>query len=170
MRELPRRWKIFVAVSVGVLVIDQITKIWARHSLPTDGAGRGIRVPVIENFFDWVLAYNTGSAFSLLAGMPGARAILTVVGLAAVGAIGWMVSRARDEQTGLLVALALMAGGAVGNLVDRVLFGKVTDFVLWHWHEHTWPVFNVADAALSVAIAVFLASTLWSLRQPAQAR
>lgn len=169
MRDLPRRWKVFIAVSTGVILVDQISKLWARHSLPTDGAGRGIRVPVVENFFDWVLAYNTGSAFSLLAGVTGARVVLTVLGLAAVGAIGWMVSRARDEQTGLVVALALMAGGAVGNLVDRVLFGKVTDFVLWHWHEHTWPVFNVADAALSVAIAVFLASTLWALGRARQA-
>jgi signal peptidase II len=165
---MSRRWRAYVAVSVVIVVADQLTKLWARHSLPVDASGHGIRVPVIENYFDLVLAHNTGAAFSLLAGTSGSRVILTVLGLVAIGAISWMAWRAREDQIGLTLALALMAGGAVGNLIDRILFGTVTDFVLWHWHQHTWPVFNLADACLSVAIAVFVAhaaATLWRARK-----
>lgn len=167
---MQRRWKIYVTVSVLVVLADQLTKLWARHSLPVGADGRGIRVPVIDNYFDLVLAHNTGAAFSLLAGTGGGRILLTALGLAAIGAISWMAARAREEQRVMIAALALMAGGAVGNLIDRVRLGTVTDFVLWRWHEHTWPVFNVADACLSVAIALFLAQALhtsWRTRRAA---
>lgn len=164
---MPRRWRIYIAVSGLVVLADQLTKFWARSALPVDASGRGIRVPIIENYFDLVLAQNPGAAFSFLAGTDGSRAILTVFVLVAVVAISWMAARASDEQTGLILALSLMVGGAVGNLIDRVWFGTVTDFVLWHWHEHTWPVFNVADACLSVSIAVFV---LHSMRTAARTR
>lgn len=160
---MSRRWRLYLAISLAVVAADQLTKVWARAALPVDSAGRGIRVPVVENFFDLVLAHNTGAAFSFLAGTPGGRAILTVLGVIAVGAITWMAARTRDDQLGMVAALALMAGGAVGNLVDRVRLGTVTDFVLWRWYEHTWPVFNLADACLSVAIAVFAAHALHTL-------
>ncbi|HTE51251.1 MAG TPA: signal peptidase II [Kofleriaceae bacterium] len=158
-----RRWKLYLSISVLVVVADQLTKLWARQSLPVDAAGRGIRVPVVDNFFDLVLAHNTGAAFSVMAGTSGGRMLLTGLGLVAVGAITWMAARARADQGGLVVALALMAGGAVGNLIDRVRLGTVTDFVLWRWHEHAWPVFNLADACLSVAIALFVANSLHAL-------
>ncbi len=153
---MPRRWRVYLTVSTLVVLVDQLTKVWARSALPVDASGRGIRVPVIENYFDLVLAHNTGAAFSFLAGTDGSRVLLTVLGLVAIAAITFMAARARDDQLGLVLALSLMLGGAVGNLIDRVRLGTVTDFILWHGHEHTWPVFNVADASLSVAIAVFV--------------
>jgi signal peptidase II len=166
---MSRRWRVYLAVSLLVVAADQLTKLWARAAL-VDAAGRGIRVSVVENFFDLVLAHNTGAAFSLLAGNSGGRVLLTLLGLVAIGAITWMAARTREDQIGLVAALALMAGGAVGNLVDRIRLGTVTDFVLWRWHEHAWPVFNLADACLSVAIAVFAAHalhTLWRARRAA---
>ena len=159
---MPRRWKVYVTVSALVVLADQLTKLWARTALPVDAAGRGIRVPIIENYFDLVLAHNTGAAFSFLAGADGGRVLLTILGLVAVAAITWMTARARDDQTALILALSLMLGGAVGNLIDRVRLGTVTDFILWHWHEHSWPVFNIADASLSIAIAVFVLHTATS--------
>lgn len=153
---MPRRFRVYISVSALVVLADQLTKLWARTSLPVDGAGRGIRVPIVDGYFDLVLAHNPGAAFSFLAGADGGRIVLTALGLVAVAAISWMAARAREDQLGLIVALSLMVGGAVGNLIDRIRFGTVTDFVLWHWHEHTWPVFNVADACLSVSIAVFV--------------
>ena len=168
---MARRWRIYISISVLIVVADQLTKLWARHALPVDAAGYGIRVPVIENFFDFVLAHNTGAAFSIMAGNAGSRVLLTVLGLVAISAITYMAARARDDQVGLVVALSLMAGGAVGNLIDRTLLGTVTDFVLWRWHEHTWPVFNVADASLSIAITLFVAHavrTAWRGRRAVQ--
>jgi signal peptidase II len=153
---MPRRFRLYLALGALIIIADQITKIWARSSLPVDLHGNGIRVPVIDNYFDWVLAHNTGSAFSMFAGTSGSQIFLSIIGIGAVGVLTWMVWKARDDQRVMVAALGLMAGGAVGNLIDRIAFGKVTDFVLWRYHEHTWPVFNVADVALSVAVGVFL--------------
>ncbi len=163
---MPRRFKVYLLLGGLTIVLDQITKIWARSSLPTDAAGNGLPVPVVENFFDWVLAYNTGSAFSMFAGTAGSRVFLSIVGVAAVVALTWMVSKARDDQRLQVAALSLMAGGAVGNLIDRIAFGKVTDFVLWRYYEHRWPVFNVADIALTVSVGVFLLAS-FRKEQPA---
>ena len=65
-----------------------------------------------------------------------------------------MVYKARDEQRRLMIGLGLVGGGAIGNVIDRVAFGKVTDFVVWKWHTHEWPTFNVADAALCVGVGL----------------
>jgi signal peptidase II len=154
---MPRRYKIFLVFGVLTLVADQITKWWARR-LPTDERGFGEAVPVIDNFWDWQLSYNTGSAFGLFRSVGGARVFLTIVGVIAVVAIVWMLRKARDDQKWFTLALGLVAGGAVGNIIDRVLYGKVTDFVVWKWHEHRWPTFNVADAALCVGVGLLLLS------------
>jgi signal peptidase II len=154
---MPRRWKIFLWVASVACVADQLTKFWARR-LPTDSRGYGEPVPVIENFFDWQLSYNTGSAFGLFRSIGGARIFLTLIGLVAVGAIVWMVYKAREDQSWLIWALGLVGGGAVGNIIDRIAFGKVTDFVVWRWYEHRWPTFNVADAALCVGVGLLLLS------------
>jgi len=147
------RYKIFGAVALGSIVLDQATKIYARGALP----GEGIRVPVVDGYFDWVLAYNFGSAFSLFSGGIGSRIFLSIVACIALSVMVWLVRNAKDEHRGMAIALGLMAGGALGNLIDRILFGKVTDMVLWHWKESFhWPVFNVADIALVVAVPMFL--------------
>ncbi len=154
-----RRWKIFLLVGLVSLVADQATKIWAR-TLPSrpgsDGYAIGIPQVVIENFFDWQLSFNKGSAFSLFGEMQGARVFLTVVGLLAVGIIIWMAYRARDDQSRLIWALGLVIGGAVGNLADRIIFGAVTDFVVWKYYDARWPTFNVADAALVIGVGLML--------------
>lgn len=151
---MTRRWKIFAAVGVATFVFDQITKYWARAALPVNDQGYGLPVVVIENFFEWRLSYNTGSAFGLFGSIGGARVFLTIVGIIAVGAILWMVKQARDDQTRLNWALGLVAGGAIGNIYDRVLFGKVTDFVVWKYYDKEWPTFNVADVALVIGVGL----------------
>ena len=150
------RWTLFAPVAGITVVLDQITKYWARNALPTDAYGRSLPVSVIENFFDWQLAYNTGSAFSLFAGQSGSRVFLSLIALAAVGFIVWTVRSLPATRRWSIAAFALVAGGAVGNLIDRIAFGKVTDFVLWRYYEHEWPVFNVADAALCVGVGLLL--------------
>jgi signal peptidase II len=167
---MPRRWKLFLLVAFMSLALDQATKIWARHGLPVEGpkctadlSGDiaahtcfGKAVTVIDGYWDWRLSMNPGSAFGLFHSAGGARILLSVVGILAVIGMGWMVRRAKDSQTALILALALVAGGAVGNLVDRIYFGVVTDFVLWHWKTHEWPVFNVADVVLVIGVGLLL--------------
>ncbi len=156
---MPRRYKVFLWIGTITLVLDQITKYWARR-LPTDSRGYGKPVAVIENFWDWQLSYNTGSAFGLFSSTGSARIFLTIIGFVAVGAIVWMLVKANDNQKWFSWALALVAGGAVGNIVDRIAFGKVTDFVVWKYYDHRWPTFNIADAALCVGVGLLLLSEL----------
>jgi signal peptidase II len=110
---------------------------------------------VIDGFWDWELAFNPGAAFSLF-GDGTMRVVLSLLGIGMTVAIGWMLVRSRPEQRALRWALALIAGGAIGNLIDRIGTGAVTDFVRWRWHEHRWPIFNVADAALLIGVALVL--------------
>ncbi len=143
------RYKLFAAIAALSLVLDQLTKYWARQSLTL-----GKDVAVIGKFWLWRLSYNTGSAFGLFSSIGPARVMLSLVGIAACVAIFMILRKATDRQTWLTSALALVAGGALGNVIDRVLFAKVTDFVVWKYSSHEWPAFNVADAALVIGVAI----------------
>lgn len=169
---MPRRWKIFLVVGFVALVADQLTKLWAR-TLPTitapNGQSYGIAQPVIENFFDWRLSFNRGSAFSLFGEMSGAPVFLSVVGVIAVLIIFYMLHRARNDQSRLIWALGLVAGGAIGNLVDRILFGKVTDFIVWKYYDTEWPTFNVADMALVIGVGLLFLDMAKEARAEARA-
>jgi signal peptidase II len=166
-----KKWIIFAIVSVLSLVADQATKIWARGSLPVVGHGTnngvcvvpddivarvcgGHPVSVIDGFWEWRLSMNPGSAFGLFSSQNGARIFLSIVGIVAVFGMLWMLRKARPDQRILHWALALVAGGAVGNLVDRIYYGVVTDFVLLRYQTHEWPVFNVADIVLVVGVGL----------------
>jgi len=158
------RWLVPSAVLVLTLAADQASKLWARDALPT-----GHAVPVIDGFWDWELSFNPGAAFSTF-GSGGARVALTLIGIGAILAIGWMLVRSRPEQRVLRAGLALTAGGALGNLIDRIGTGVVTDFVRWRWHDHLWPIFNVADVALVVGVALLLIDGLRKPRPRGEAR
>lgn len=171
---LEPKWKIFWIISLVSLVADQVTKIWARASLPTIGHGSGPNgtcvipediithhcggkaVQVIEGFWEWRLSMNPGSAFGLFGslGPSFTRVFLSVIGVAAVAGMWFMLKKARSDQKVLHWALALVAGGAVGNLIDRIYFSVVTDFVLWKYKTHEWPVFNIADVVLVVGVGL----------------
>lgn len=166
-----KKWTVFAIVAALSLIADQATKIWARGSLPVvsvhpggascivpeDIVNRtcvGHPVPVVDGFWDWRLSMNPGSAFGLFSSQTGARVLLSVVGIAAVIGMLWMLRKARPDQKILHWALALVAGGAVGNLIDRMYFGVVTDFILWRYQTHEWPVFNVADIVLVIGVGL----------------
>lgn len=169
-----KKWIVFLVVGFLSLFADQATKIWARSSLPTDaihGVGVadkpcdipddivtrrcvGHEVPVIGSFWSWRLSMNPGSAFGLFSGQNSARIFLSIVGIAAVFGMAWMLKKSRTDQGVLHWALAFVAGGAVGNLIDRIYYGVVTDFVLWRYDTHEWPVFNVADVVLVIGVGL----------------
>ena len=176
-KELRARWRLFAIVSLASLVADQLTKIWARGApvMPdgcdANGVVEGIKagkcwgVPdgFIDSFWHWRLSMNPGASFGLFSSQGGARVFLSIVGIAAVFGMMWMFKKARADQRILHWALALVAGGAVGNLIDRIYYGVVTDFILWHVgeydprrmrFEHEWPVFNIADVVLVVGVGL----------------
>jgi len=166
------KWRLFTVVTILSLVADQVTKIWARASLPTIGHGTGPlgacvvpddiisrvcggdRVPVMGHWWSWRLSMNPGSAFGLFHSATGARVFLSLVGIAAVIGMLMMLRKSRADQKILHWALALVAGGALGNLIDRIFIGNVTDFVLWQYGDHEWPVFNVADVVLVIGVGL----------------
>ncbi len=163
-----RKWVVFWSVSLISLVLDQITKIWARASLPVHPKQcaipadiiahkcGGTPVKVIEGYWEWRLSMNPGSAFGLFGslGPDVTRILLSLVGIAAVVGMVFMLKKSRADQRILHWALALVAGGAVGNLIDRIYYSVVTDFVLWKYKTHEWPVFNVADVVLVVGVGL----------------
>ena len=144
----------WLAVSVLILVLDQLTKYWVLTSLPEYTA-----IPVIEGVWNWYRTYNTGAAFSFLADAGGWQHWF-FVGLAVVICgvlVAWLRRTPRaDWRTAM--PFALVIGGAVGNVIDRLRFGHVVDFIQWHWRDHYWPAFNIADSAIvagAIGIALF---------------
>jgi len=134
-----------------VLVLDLVTKHLALERLPP-----GRPVPVIDGFFSLTLVMNPGLAFGMLAGTPaGWRwlvALLSIGALAVLAVVGLRMLSTGGRLTPL--ALGLIFGGAVGNLIDRARFGAVVDFLDFYWRGYHWPAFNVADASISVGVVV----------------
>jgi signal peptidase II len=141
----------YLFVSLAVLVLDQWTKWLVEDHLP-----HHVAEPIIPGFFNLTHVQNTGVAFGLFAaqGMGGGSWLLTLLGLAALLAVGLYFWFTPSHDRLLLVALALVVGGAVGNLVDRVVAGAVTDFVDLYVGTYHWPAFNVADSAISIGIVL----------------
>lgn len=141
--------KWFLVAAVLSLALDQGTKVWARQSLRPRAPEV---VTVIPGYFELEYAENTGSAFSFLRGRPWARWAFLLVGLVALGVVGHYLKQTPDGARRIGAELGLLAGGALGNMIDRAIYGPVTDFILWRAGAHRWPNFNIADAALVVGI------------------
>ena len=143
------RWWRWLGVSVAVIVADQATKAAVRAALgPADA------IPITP-FFSIVLAFNTGAAFSFLAGADGwQRWLFTAV--AVVASVVIVVLLRRGGSRFFTFGLALILGGALGNLWDRIAIGKVVDFLLFHYAGWAYPAFNVADSAITVGAGLLI--------------
>jgi signal peptidase II len=138
-------------LSVLVILLDQITK----HAVVWTFAER--EVLPISPFFNLTLVYNPGAAWSFLADAGGWQRwfFVGVAVVASVVLIGWLRSLRRTERC-ISVALALILGGALGNLYDRIVLGKVVDFLDFYWGSAHFPAFNVADSAITVGAAMMI--------------
>ena len=152
MRSTRARNILFTVTAAVSLFLDQWTKVLARTHLKPLRLGEAITV--IDGCFDLRYSENTGVAFGMLQQLPGGRILLSLMALAALGLVFHYLRRTDPSQTRLHFALGLVGGGAVGNLIDRIIAGKVSDFIVWHYHAHEWPAFNVADAALVVGVCL----------------
>lgn len=153
---MPRRLAYF-GLSLAVVVLDQVTKAIVAARIPLHET-----IPVIRGFFDLTHVRNTGTAFGLfaLANSPARATILTLVAAGVfLGVLAWSLT-SPTTLTRLQTALALVLGGAVGNLIDRIRFQSVTDFLRFYVDRWEWPSFNVADSAISVGV-VLLAWDIW---------
>lgn len=146
-----RKW---LAVAFAVIVIDHLTKWLVSSTLEFQQA-----VPVLP-FFSLVRVHNTGAAFSFLADAGGwQRWFFIAVGVVATVIIVRLLKRHADEPR-LAFSLALVLGGALGNVIDRVALGHVVDFLYFHYRGFAWPAFNVADSAISVGAALLIWDSL----------
>lgn len=143
------RW---LALAAIVTVLDQLTKV----AVVRDFAFAERRT-VIEGWFDLTLVYNKGAAFSFLAAASGwQRWFFIVVGVVASALIVWLLVRHAGQRT-FAAGLALILGGAIGNVIDRVLYGHVVDFLLAHWNDRWYfPAFNLADSAITLGAALLI--------------
>ena len=140
-----------LALGGGVVALDQLTKaVVLSHLEP------GMHVAVVSGFVNLTLVMNPGLAFGLLGGVPIAwRWVVAVLSLIALGVLARIALRVLPEGSWLdHVAIGLIFGGAVGNLIDRLRFGAVVDFVDLHVHGYHWPAFNVADSSITVGVTL----------------
>lgn len=156
----------WLGLSVLVIVLDQWTKWLALHSLQPYTAQE-----VIPGVLNWMLAFNTGAAFSFLAGAGGWQRwffIMLAVVISVVLTVWLYRSARRDWRTAL--PLALIIGGAIGNVIDRVRFGKVTDFIQVYYQQWAWPAFNIADSAICVGAVLMITFSLFAAKSQPDVR
>ncbi len=143
-------------LSLLIVVLDQLTKHWAEASLLYHQL-----VPVIEGFFSLTLTYNEGAAFSFLADAGGwQRWFFVVLASLIVTVLILWLKRLPSTAHWTAVALALIVGGAIGNVIDRLVLGHVIDFLLFYYRHWAWPAFNLADSAITVGAIIFVMDSL----------
>jgi len=152
------RFQKFVLVVVIIIALDLITKNLAVKLFSEKD------FTVIPNFFDFTLVWNKGAAFGVLADAPVwiKKLILIFASLvASFATIGYAYAKQDKLSKIEFYSLALIAGGALGNLYDRIFLGQVRDFIDWHIFQYHWPAFNLADASISVGIFLFAFNELY---------
>ena len=151
-------------LSLGVIIIDQVTKQIAEAQLT-------LHSPLnVMPYFDWYLTYNTGAAFSLLADAGGwQRWFFTIIAIVVSAVIVQWIRKLPSDEILTAISLSLILGGAIGNLIDRILLGHVVDFIQVWLGSFAFPAFNIADAAISVgAVLLILSSFLGTHKAEAE--
>ncbi len=153
-----KKYGFVLSIAAIVLVLDQLTKWYIRRTV-----GLYESVVVLDSFFHITHVRNAGGAFSLFAGAPRTVRLpfFLLVSIVAVTALLLFVRRVDPQRRLLLFALGAILGGALGNFVDRMTSGEVTDFLDFHWHGWYWPAFNVADSFISTGMVILLLYSLF---------
>ncbi len=154
----------WVSSIIGVvLVLDQFTKYLVEKSIRMYDV-----IPVLPGFFNLTHVRNKGAAFSLFSTMPDwfRSAFFITVTLVAVAALAVLISKTSERL--LVAAFSLIAGGAVGNVIDRIRFREVVDFIQWYYRSFYWPSFNVADSAITIGVGLLVIDMLFRKQQVEQ--
>ena len=141
-----------VSGCLGFIVIaDQLTKYVVDRMMPLHYS-----IPIIDGFFNLTYIRNTGAAFGIFSGSHEVFRLpfLITVSLLAISFIFMMLKRLRETEAGLITALAFILGGAIGNLIDRVVRGEVVDFLDVYWSDYHWPAFNLADSFITIGVGI----------------
>lgn len=152
----------FFFIMLLVVISDQLTKLWIVENFALHDS-----VPVIPGFFNLVLVHNTGAAFGMLSNLPPLWRQVFFVSVAAVAVTVLTVMQRRlgGQQPLYAVSFGLISGGAVGNVIDRLLYSAVVDFLDFYAGSTHWPAFNVADSGITVGVGLFLLVQLLEERE-----
>lgn len=152
-----KKYGLFAITALVLIVLDQLTKYWIDSSMVLHDS-----IPVLSGFFSITYVRNPGAAFGFLAGAsPAFRyAFFIAVNIVAITLILSYIRKATMAEFRLILALSFIMAGAVGNLIDRVRFGEVVDFLDFYIGSFHWPAFNVADSSIFLG-AFFLIWELW---------
>ncbi len=157
------RFRLAGVVAGLVILFDQLTKLYIDRTFALYES-----VTVVPNFFQITYLRNKGAAFGILADSPLRVPFFIVASLVAIAVILWYLRHVGRDQVVQQIALSLILGGALGNLIDRVRLGEVIDFLYFHWYQHFWPAFNVADSAICVGVGLLLIA-MWQTERRAKA-
>lgn len=150
----PARVGRWLGIALAIIVLDQLTKVYFNTSYQY-----GERLNLLP-FFDFTLLYNRGAAFSFLASEEGwQRWLFTGLGIVAAVVITVILRRTRGQPR-FCLALAMILGGAIGNVIDRVVYGHVVDFLLFYWRDWYFPAFNLADVGISCGAVLLVLDEL----------
>jgi signal peptidase II len=152
----PLRGLLFLGLAVLVVVLDQLTKRIAEDRLERSGV-RSVQLPIVGDYLRLTYVENRGAAFGLLQDQT---AFFVFVGILVIGVIAASYRYLPRSGFRLHLALGLQLGGAIGNLIDRIRQGYVVDFVDFGYHSNWWPVFNVADSAIVIGVALLALNAL----------
>lgn len=144
---------------LAVVLLDQFTKVWVRSTMVYGGDFQ----EVIPGFFNLVYVRNPGAAWGMLGGQQALLILLSGVVLVLLVVFSRRVLNPTLDHR---ILFGLMIGGILGNLIDRIKLGWVTDFLDFHIGTYHWPSFNVADSAICIAVGLYLLSSLWHSRHP----
>jgi signal peptidase II len=151
----------WLGIALAVIVLDQATKLYFDHAFTY--AQRLNVLPV----FDLTLVYNQGAAFSFLANQPGwQRWFFSALGIGAAIVITVILRRNAGANPRMSLALAMIMGGALGNVIDRAVYGHVIDFLLFYWNNWYYPAFNVADVGITCGAILLVLDELLRVRKP----
>ena len=164
------RYTLLIAGAIVWIFADQLTKIWAVDTLligdlPEDASEIVARqIAVTDGWFNFRLVGNKGAAWGLFARLPeGLRVpFFLVLTAAAIVIIVAIYRKATDEQWLLRWALTFILGGAIGNFIDRLVYGYVIDFIDWYYGSYHWPTFNVADIAIAIGVGLLVVDMLFN--------
>lgn len=154
-----QKWPRLLLVAGLVVLLDQLSKQLVLHSMPV-GSG----FPLIDGFFDIVHVRNPGGAFGFLSGQSQSVReffFLFVTGVATIFIL-WVYNTIPETHRVLSSGLAMVFGGAVGNLIDRLRFGNVVDFIDWYIGDMHWPAFNLADSAICIGVGILIFHILFN--------
>jgi signal peptidase II len=150
-------WVLIGAITVPVVVLDQATKIFVKSHMELYES-----IAIIPNYLDITYTQNPGAAFSMLSEAPVwvREALLMLLAATAIVVLLVLIVRAHRVSASS-IAFALILGGAAGNLIDRAIRGRVIDFIRVHYYDLNYPVFNVADSAISIGVALFVLAAIF---------